>query len=173
MGGEMGAAAGRGPQARRAGGTDALAQRGRLVRPLLTGEDTGGRFALLETVVAPGGEPPGHIHTREDQAVYVLAGAVRFCVDGVWRECPVGTCVLLPRGTEHTFLVRGAGARLLVLLAPAGLEGFYRELDAREGASSAGMPDFERLVTVAARYGVAIAVPGAGSGAEQGGANMV
>ena len=169
---EMGAGAGRGSRTGRAGDADALARRGRRVRPLLSGEDTGGRFALLETVVARGGEPPGHIHTREDQAVYVLAGAVRFCVDGAWRECPAGTCVLLPRGCEHTFLVRGARARLLVLLAPAGLEGFYRELDEREGTSACGIPEFERLITVAARYGVAIAVPGARSGAAQGGANM-
>jgi quercetin dioxygenase-like cupin family protein len=168
----MGAAAGRGSRTRRAGDANALARRGRRVRLLLSGEDTGGRFALLETVVARGGEPPGHIHTREDQAVYVLAGAARFCVDGAWRECPAGTCVLLPRGTEHTFLVRSERARLLVLLVPAGLEGFYREFDERERDSSVGMPDFERLVTVAARYGVEIAVPGAGSGAEQREARM-
>ena len=151
-------AGGRGPRATRASAGD----RGRRVRPLLTGEDTGGRFALLETVEQRGGEPPCHIHTREDQAVYVLEGLVRYYADGAWRDCPAGTCVLVPRGTEHTFAARGEQARLLVLLVPAGLEGYYRELAERDSTAPAGIPDFERLVTVAARYGVAIAVPEAG-----------
>jgi membrane protease YdiL (CAAX protease family)/quercetin dioxygenase-like cupin family protein len=142
------------------------------VRPLLTGEDTGGRFALLETVETRGREPPGRIHTREDLAVYVLEGLVRFCTDGAWRECSAGACVLLPRGTEHTFAVRSERARLLVLLAPAGLEGYYRELDEHAGAATAGMTDFERLVTVAARYGVAIAVPAGGAGRSKGRTRM-
>lgn len=39
-----------------------------------TGESTGGSHVLLENVTAPGGGPPPHIHTREDEFWYVLDG---------------------------------------------------------------------------------------------------
>ncbi len=74
-------------------------------------------------------------------------------------DAPAGTCVFLPRGVEHTFRVSSPEARLLALVAPAGLEGYYRELD-RPDARASGAPEVERLVATAARYGVAITGPG-------------
>jgi mannose-6-phosphate isomerase-like protein (cupin superfamily) len=41
---------------------------------LATGETTAGRLVLLENLTAPGGGPPPHIHTREDEFFYVLDG---------------------------------------------------------------------------------------------------
>ena len=48
----------------------------------LAGADTGGRCSLLEFVVPPGGGPPPHVHTREDEAFYVTAGELTFTVGG-------------------------------------------------------------------------------------------
>lgn len=101
----------------------------------------------------------------EDQAVYVLEGLVSFYANGEWLHCPQGTCVHLPSGSEQTYSAECEQARLLVVLVPAGLEANYREFRDGDGASLAGTPNFERLVTVAARYGVEIAVPEAGTGA--------
>jgi quercetin dioxygenase-like cupin family protein len=39
-----------------------------------SGEDTGGAFTLIEVLVPPGSGPPPHIHRREDEMFYVLAG---------------------------------------------------------------------------------------------------
>jgi uncharacterized RmlC-like cupin family protein len=39
-----------------------------------TGQSTGGSLVLLENLTAPGGGPPPHIHTREDEFFYVLEG---------------------------------------------------------------------------------------------------
>jgi hypothetical protein len=119
-----------------------------------------------------GTEAPCSIHTREDLAVYVVEGLVRFCVDGEWLSRPAGTCVYLPRGCEHTYAVESERARLLSILIPAGFEGYYREMDDRDGATWPATPDFERLVTVAAHYGVAIAVPQAGTVTGHGGVGM-
>ena len=55
-----------------------------------------------------------------------------------------GTCALLPRGSEHSYSVESAEARLLVVVAP-GLEEFYGE-QCRYGTAS-GI-DVERLVTM-------------------------
>ena len=136
----------------------------RAARVLIGGADTGGRFAVIETSERQGTVPLCRVHTWEDQAVYVLEGVVSFCVDGAWSRCPGGTCVLLPRGCEHTYSVESQEARLLTLAVPSGFEGFYREMDERDGSSQAVTRDFEWLVTVAARYGVEIALPESGTG---------
>ena len=142
------------------------------VSVLLTGEDTEGHFAVIETVETEGSDHPYRVHTHEDQAVYVLEGLVSYCVDGEWLRCPAGTCLLLPKGCEYAYSVESERARLLVVAVPAGIEGCYRELDDSDGAPHSAAPDFERLVTVAARYGVEIGIPEAGTRVGQGGSSM-
>ena len=138
--------------------------KGAMVSVLLAGEETAGRLAVIETRERRGATPPRHIHTREDEVVYVLEGRVRVYMDGRWLDCPAGSCVFLPRDREHTFTVASEEARLLVLLVPAGLEGYYRELgrpaEQGDGPSEDRRLDVERLVTITARYGVAITGPG-------------
>jgi quercetin dioxygenase-like cupin family protein len=40
------------------------------------GEQSGGDWAVVEWRVRAGDEPPIHTHTREDEALYVLDGAI-------------------------------------------------------------------------------------------------
>src|ERR1700754_3843878 len=40
-------------------------------------EPTAGAFALVEASVPPGGGPPPHLHTREDEAFYLLDGELQ------------------------------------------------------------------------------------------------
>ena len=155
-----------------AGGEDSGSRLSSPLSVLLTGEETGGRLAVIETVETKGAEHPYRVHTREDQAVYVLEGLVSYSVHGAWLRCPAGTCLLLPKGCEYAYSVESERARLLVVAVPAGIEGCYRELDDTDGAPWASAPDFERLVTVAARYGVEIGVSEAGTGVGQGGSSM-
>ena len=70
---------------------------------LLTGEQTGGAFSLVETMMRPGTEPPYHIHEREDETFYIMEGHVTVLVDGVVHECKAGDAIFLPRGIPHTF----------------------------------------------------------------------
>ena len=42
------------------------------------GNDTSGAFVLVEAVVPPGNGPPPHIHSREDEAFYILEGELQF-----------------------------------------------------------------------------------------------
>jgi quercetin dioxygenase-like cupin family protein len=103
---------------------------GTLVRPKLTGEQTGGRFALWEGVLPCGAAPPVHSHPQ-DETFYVLEGKVAVWVgDG---EEPVGTCeegatIFVPGGTPHSFLVLSDTARMLFLSTPAGIEQFVHAL---------------------------------------------
>ena len=124
---------------------------------LVAGEETGGRLAVVELRERRGAGPPRHIHGREDEVVYVLAGRVTFEVDGATVDAGAGTCLVLPRGREHTYRVRSGTARLLVIAVPAGLEGYFRDLGRPAESGAAGA--IERLVTVAARHGVTITGP--------------
>ena len=47
---------------------------------LLSGEDTGGAYCLLDLRVAPGKGVPRHTHTREDEAIFVVSGELEAIV---------------------------------------------------------------------------------------------
>jgi quercetin dioxygenase-like cupin family protein len=51
--------------------------KGILVSQLAGGSDTGGAFDLVESKMKKGTEPPPHIHDREDELFYILAGEIR------------------------------------------------------------------------------------------------
>lgn len=123
---------------------------------LVTGEQTQGQFAIVETVVRRTEEPPLHSHTRENELVYVVQGEVMFYLDGNGMECATGDHVFLPKGSEHTYSIESEEARMLVLLMPAGLEGYYQEMNRPVDAKQS----IERLITLSARYGVEIMGPG-------------
>jgi quercetin dioxygenase-like cupin family protein len=91
----------------------------------ITGEQSGGEWAVVEWNVRPGDEPPLHTHTREDETVYVVEGAITAFVGGQSIEVEAGSYAALPRGIEHGLIVRSEIARLLVTLEPAGAEYFF------------------------------------------------
>lgn len=91
---------------------------------------TGDRLSLAEYDVPPGGGPPLHVHTLEDEAFWVLAGEVAFHCGGRVLEAKAGACVWAPRGVPHTFKNRsGTASRMLVLVTPAAnFEAFYAKI---------------------------------------------
>lgn len=127
---------------------------GRRVTMLVRGDETGGQLAAVELHQAPGQEPPSHIHTNEDEIVYVLEGHLTFWIGDDEHRVVAGACVFLPRGIEHGYAVESEAARLLVVVAPAGSEGCFGEVEAT--SSPAGI---ERLIAVAARYGITLTGP--------------
>jgi quercetin dioxygenase-like cupin family protein len=130
----------------------------RSVTVLVGGDATGGRIALIELREQRGDGPPYHLHHWEDEIVYVLTGTITFFVGGARLPGTAGSCVLLPRGQEHSYRVESDAARMLVAVAPAGFEASYREV-----AWSGDATTVERLVAVAARYGVEVTGPPPGA----------
>ena len=45
---------------------------------LVTGEESAGAYFAMEALVPPGGGPPPHIHTREDESLDLLEGELEF-----------------------------------------------------------------------------------------------
>src|SRR5262252_619706 len=78
---------------------------GDVYRFLATGEDTNGKYALWEALVTPGGGPPPHVHSREEEGFYVLEGEITLFVgDGDQRlVASAGMFANMPVGTLHSF----------------------------------------------------------------------
>jgi len=115
---------------------------------------TGGSLALFDTSATPGGWVPPHIHHEEEEAWYVLEGVLTFRFADREVNAPAGTFVLVPRGNLHSFgNTSDAPARFLMMFAPAGMEGFFAEMD--ELAASGGgysAIDAETSVAIARKY---------------------
>ena len=119
-------------------------------RFMLDGQDSGGRFALVEHRLAPRVlAAPLHLHTREDEYSYVLEGQVGALLGEKEVVAHPGDLVFKPRGQWHTFWNAGdAPARILEIISPAGLEELFRQLESYE--------DPEALAAMAARYGAEV-----------------
>jgi len=118
-----------------------------------TAEMTDGAFSVIEIEQHREGEPPLHIHHREDEAFYVLDGEMTFHVGEEQLHASAGAFVFLPRGVPHSFTVDGTGvARVLQLCSPAGVERFFREWGDRP-------LDVRALSAELAPYGVEIVGP--------------
>ncbi|MGH3262003.1 MAG: cupin domain-containing protein [Trebonia sp.] len=89
------------------------------------GEQSGGEWAVVDNRVRAGDEPPIHTHTREDETVYVLEGAITAYVGAQQFEVQAGSYAALPNNVPHGFVVRGEEARLLQTVHPAGVEHFF------------------------------------------------
>jgi quercetin dioxygenase-like cupin family protein len=111
---------------------------GSLLRWHVMSDETDGTFALGEALVRPGGEPPVHVHAREDETFYVLEGEITFQRGHERIDAGPGDAVLMPRGVQHGFAVRTDTARLLQAFTPGGLEEAFRALS--EPAAFDGLP---------------------------------
>jgi mannose-6-phosphate isomerase-like protein (cupin superfamily) len=128
---------------------------GDVYRFLATGADTDGGYALWEAVVPPGGGPPPHVHSREEEGFYVLEGEIALHVGDERVVVAAGSFANVPVGTAHSFKNESTRtARMLVSVAPAGLEEMFFEVGVplARGAMTALPPtkdEVGRLLAVA------------------------
>jgi quercetin dioxygenase-like cupin family protein len=155
------------PYSRWLGGEASYWTMGYLMTWLAEGEDTDGRFSLVEVVARKGTEPPPHTHSREDEAYYILEGEISFRVGGQSIEAGPGDYVWLPRGVQHGIEAKTEQVKALILITPAGLEEAFKKLS--EPARSATLPpppeeppsmeQMHQILAVFEAYGVEFAPP--------------
>jgi quercetin dioxygenase-like cupin family protein len=139
-------------------------------RFLATREGTDGRYGIWEAVVPPGGGPPPHRHTREEEGFYVIEGEVTIYADGRRVVATPGAFVNMPAGNTHWFRNEGdRPAKMLVLVAPGGMEGLFRETGQPATDPSAPIPPLgddekKRILAVAPKFGIEILPPQHGPG---------
>jgi quercetin dioxygenase-like cupin family protein len=122
-------------------------------------ESTGGNLALVENLTSPGGGPPPHIHTREDEFFYVLDGSFEIRIGDEVHAVGPGGFAYVPRGTVHNFRnTAESPGRILVGFTPGGMEGFFRE-SGRPATDDGPAPavdqdEIDRTMAAAPKYGL-------------------
>src|SRR5207248_3771062 len=107
-----------------------------------------GKYALWEAIVPPGGGPPPHVHSREEEGFYILEGEITFTVNGEKIVATAGMFANMPVGTPHSFKNESDKlAKMLISVAPAGLERMFMEVGVPlvEGATRALPPTKEEI----------------------------
>src|SRR6476660_95761 len=102
---------------------------GDVYRFLVTGDNTHGTYAIWEAIVPPGGGPPRHVHSREEEGFYILEGEITFHIGEQRLIAGTGMFANVPVGTPHSFKNESDNpARMLISVAPAGLERMFFEV---------------------------------------------
>ena len=114
--------------------------------------------------MVPGGGPPPHVHTREDETFYIQQGTLAAQVGDKALNVSAGDFVHVPRGVVHSFKNVGQEtAKLLLVVTPAGLENFFAEtfFPAADVADIAeiGPAVIARAMKNAPKYGLEFLLP--------------
>lgn len=100
-----------------------------------------GSMGFMEVDVPPGIGADPHTHGSEDEAFYLVSGAVEFLNGDTRHLCGEGDFVFIPRGTRHGYRNVGDGpAKLLVFFTPGGAEEFWVEVGEPPTPENIGVP---------------------------------
>ena len=115
----------------------------------------------MDAVVPPGGGPVSHLQSREEEGFYILEGEITFYAEGKTIRTTAGTFLNVPRDFYHHFRNESdSEARMLIIFAPAGIEGFFQAVAAPVADGSEAPPEisFEetarKVKSVGAEYGL-------------------
>jgi quercetin dioxygenase-like cupin family protein len=107
---------------------------------LVTGEDTAGRYTLIDMHVPPGGGPPPHRHDFEEMSS-ILDGEIELTFRGETMVATAGVTVNIPANAPHVFRnASDRAARLLCLCSPSGQEDFFRAVGVPVGHRTEAPP---------------------------------
>ena len=110
---------------------------------LLRGEDTAGRYTLIDMHVPPGGGPPPHRHDFEEM-FHVLEGEIEANFRGEKTTVRTGETVNVPANAPHSFTnASDRPARLLCVCSPAGQEEFFLDVGVRLGSRTEAPPELD------------------------------
>jgi len=132
----------------------------------VTGADSSGAIAVMESYAPRGHGSPLHVHTREDETFYVVEGELRVEVADDVYVVGSGMTAFGPRNLKHRFTVTSDEARFLLIASPAGIEDMVRagsepatEARIPDPASAGPPPDPAEFAALAARFGIEILGP--------------
>jgi quercetin dioxygenase-like cupin family protein len=92
---------------------------------LLSGDDTAGRYCLIDMHIPPGGGPPPHRHDFEESFT-VLEGEIEATFRGKKSVARAGVTLNIPANAPHSFInASKEPARLLCICSPAGQEELF------------------------------------------------
>ena len=144
---------------------------GSLLTIPVTGDTTGGLFAMVDYKAKRGNEPPPHYHQWEHEFYYILDGQLRFYCGEQTLDAQTGDYVFIPQGAPHTFDIISIQAHAIIMVTsvdgrPVGLDRYFIEMS--EPATVMELPtkavthrlaDPTRTMNIAKQYGTIILSP--------------
>ncbi|MGA7327074.1 MAG: cupin domain-containing protein [Rhodomicrobium sp.] len=95
---------------------------------LVSGEQTAGRYSLIDMIVPDGSGPPPHRHDFEEMFT-LLEGELEFTFRGETTTVRAGSSVNIPANAPHMFRnTSGSTVHMLCMCTPAGQEEFFMEV---------------------------------------------
>ena len=131
----------------------------------VVGADNNDAFSMCEVWNAPQGGIPPHIDHRDDEAFFVLEGTYDCRLGDRDLTCGPGESFFAPRGTPHAIKnVSDGRARMLIVQSPGGviekyIEEAWEKIEDPSDPPPPVEPDFERVVSVAQKYGIEMLPP--------------
>jgi mannose-6-phosphate isomerase-like protein (cupin superfamily) len=98
-----------------------------------TGSQASGRPAMGTQQVLCGVGIPMHRHFEMEETFYVIEGSGTFILDEQRYPIATGGSIIIPRLSWHGFENPDEELLLLWIMAPRGVEGFFRELGTKPG----------------------------------------
>jgi mannose-6-phosphate isomerase-like protein (cupin superfamily) len=94
----------------------------------VAGDDTDGRFCVIDMHIPPGGGPPPHRHDFEETFI-LLEGEMQATFRGKKSTVRAGDTLNIPANAPHQFHNVSAGpVRMICICSPAGQEKFFVEV---------------------------------------------
>jgi quercetin dioxygenase-like cupin family protein len=140
----------------------ALWHLGGLLRIRAYGAETNGALAIVEEHARRGYRTPTHVHTREDETLYIIDGELSYRRGDEAGSAGPGDVVLLPRHAAHHFEVVSEYAHFLNIVSPAGFENFFAQVsgpalaDRVPTGADGAHADRQTMAAAASRLGVTI-----------------
>jgi quercetin dioxygenase-like cupin family protein len=145
--------------------SDRLRVMNEVVTVLVSGKQTDGKYAVLESITQPkDGVPLLHTHPHQETFQVVEGTYQIFGRDEEGNKtatpAPAGSIIHVPGGAPHGFLnVGDTPGKLVLTVEPASMESFFRDLgtpidDASDLSTPSGPPDMKELLETCARHGI-------------------
>lgn len=93
----------------------------------LSGEQTDGKFSLIEAFMPPGGDGGLHLHVNEDETLNLLAGELEVTVNEEVFTLKTGETCFIPRNTPHRLKNKsGVEVRAMLINTPGTFDPFIK-----------------------------------------------
>ena len=88
-----------------------------------------GAFDFSVAKMRKGTEPPPHVHTRDDEFLYIHSGSMHVYAEGQQFDVGSGESMFLPKGKPHAFLIQSEIIEMTTLTRPVGFMGAVNEMN--------------------------------------------
>jgi quercetin dioxygenase-like cupin family protein len=130
-------------------------------RIIISGEQTGGAYTVIDMLVPPGGGPGPHAHAGFQEAFYVMEGEIGITTRAQTFTLGEGSFFNIPLGgMVHQFKNRTkAMTHMLCIITPAGMEKMFEEIGqpVKQGVilppPALGPEQLRKFQEIAVKYG--------------------